>query len=183
MSTTRLDQSFFAQDVLEVAPQLLGQTLCRRYESGEEVRLTLTETEAYRGEEDLASHARFGKTKRNQVMYGKAGSLYVYLIYGRYWMLNVVTGNVGEPQAVLIRGARTQSGKALNGPGKIGQFLQLSNDFYGQNSLESEKLWFEKGKKVLPGNIVCSPRIGVAYAGQWAHKPWRFELKNNSSSW
>lgn len=178
----RIQKTFFAQDVLEVAPQLLGQTLCRRFESGEEVRLALTETEAYGGEEDLASHARFGKTKRNQVMYGKAGSLYVYLIYGIYWMLNVVTGNVGEPQAVLIRGARTQSGKVLDGPGKIGQFLQLSKDFYGQNCLESKKLWFEKGKTIKPEDIVCSPRIGVAYAGQWAHKPWRFDLVNNSSS-
>ncbi len=173
----QLHQRFFSQDVLEVAPQLLGRTLCRRFDSGEVAQLTIIETEAYRGEEDLACHARFGRTKRSEALYGEAGTIYVYLIYGMYWLLNVVTGRVDEPQAVLIRGAvDIQTGQVCKGPGVLGRCLELDRSLYGQSVIDSETLWFERGVEVAPENITATSRIGVAYAGEWAHKPWRYCL-------
>lgn len=99
----KLDASFFNRDVLEVAPDLLGCTLVRDFGNGNIQRFTITELEAYRGEEDLACHASKGRTPRTEIMYHTGGYIYVYLIYGMYWMLNLVTGSNDEPQAVLIR--------------------------------------------------------------------------------
>lgn len=98
----RLDRSFFTRDVLEVAPDLLGKLLVIKRDDRIE-KYVITEVEAYRGEEDLACHASRGKTKRNEVMYDIGGKIYVYLIYGMYWMLNFVTGEKNMPQAALIR--------------------------------------------------------------------------------
>ena len=88
----RLGREFYSQDVLEVAPQLLGKHLVRIYPDGTKATYIITETEAYRGGEDLACHASKGRTPRTEVMFGDGGHLYMYLIYGMYWMLNVVTG-------------------------------------------------------------------------------------------
>ena len=101
----RLRRDFYSRDVLTVAPDLLGKTLVIA-RTGIPEYFTITEVEAYHGEEDLASHARFGKTARNSIMYGQGGFLYVYLIYGIYWMLNIVTGPADSPQAILIRGLK-----------------------------------------------------------------------------
>ena len=100
----RLDRSFYNRDVLEVAPQLLGQHLVKVDPKEKKSTYVITETEAYRGGEDLACHASKGRTPRTEVMFGEGGHLYMYLIYGMYWMMNVVTGDVGVPQAVLFRG-------------------------------------------------------------------------------
>ena len=88
----RLGREFYRQDVLEVAPRLLGQHLVRIYPDGSNATFLITETEAYRGGEDMACHASKGKTPRTEVMFGDGGHLYLYLIYGMYWMLDVVTG-------------------------------------------------------------------------------------------
>ena len=112
--TNRLSSSFFRRDVLLVAPELLGKTIVRRFDSGEIKRYRIVETEAYRGEEDLACHASKGRTERTEVMYHSGGKVYVYLIYGMYWMLNFVTSEEGHPSAVLIRGIEGSSG-----PGEI----------------------------------------------------------------
>ncbi|MCK4989622.1 MAG: DNA-3-methyladenine glycosylase, partial [Bacteroidales bacterium] len=99
----RFGREFFRQDVLEVAPWLLGQHLVRISPDGTKSTYVITETEAYRGGEDRACHASKGKTPRTEVMFGDGGHLYMYLIYGMYWMLNIVTGSEGVPQAVLFR--------------------------------------------------------------------------------
>jgi len=100
----RFDYDFYSTDVLELAPALLGQYLVCVSEKGIVNRYVITETEAYRGEEDLACHASKGRTTRTEIMYDKGGKLYIYLIYGMYWMMNVVGGGKNQPQAALIRG-------------------------------------------------------------------------------
>lgn len=92
----RLTEAFFRRDVLEAAPDLVGKIVCRRLPDGQVIRGMITETEAYRGREDLACHARMGKTKRNAVMFGPGGYSYIYLIYGLHWLFNVVTGEADD---------------------------------------------------------------------------------------
>ena len=162
-----LQPDFFRRDVLDVAPDLLGKYIMRKYDDGHIARFRITEVEAYRGEEDKACHASKGRTKRTEVMYREGGKIYVYLIYGMYWLLNIVTGNENEPQAVLIRGA-----EGISGPGRLGRKLQLSADFYGE-SLPSEKIWLETDNEKSPFYTVTS-RIGIDYAEEWAGKLWRF---------
>jgi DNA-3-methyladenine glycosylase len=168
METVILDSSFFQCDVLEVAPALIGKIIVRKFENGEIKRYRITETEAYRGEEDLACHASKGRTQRTEVMYYPGGKVYVYLIYGMYWMLNVVTSEPGNPCAVLIRGI-----EGFNGPGKVGRELHLDKTFYGEELATSDRIWIEDDR--IEPKITISTRIGVDYAGVgWAKKQWRF---------
>jgi len=161
---------FQNHDAVHLAQSLLGTTLVRKYPDGRELRAQITETEAYFGSDDLASHASKGRTPRTELMFGPGGFVYVYLIYGRYWLLNIVTGRAGEPEAVLIRSLTT-----VNGPGRIGNLLELDKSFYGEDLGSSERLWIED--TILEGTITASPRIGVDYAGEvWKNMPWRFVL-------
>ncbi len=171
MKNNRLTKSFFERDVLKVAPDLLGKTLVRVLDNNTILKLRITEVEAYRGEEDLACHACRGRTARTEVMYHKGGVIYVYLVYGMYWMLNFVTGKANHPQAVLIRGL-----EGINGPGKITKKLQIDKSFYGESLISSKKLWIEdSGEQV---KYITNTRIGVDYAGEyWANKKWRFQVK------
>jgi DNA-3-methyladenine glycosylase len=164
----RLKREFYLSDVLEVAPQIIGKYMVVRKPDGTLVRHRVTEVEAYRGTEDRACHAFKGKTGRTHIMFGEGGYLYVYLIYGMYWMLNIVTGEEENPQAVLIRGV-----ESLNGPGKLTKALGIDKSFYGEDLTVSERIWFEEtGENPL---IRTSPRIGIDYAGEyWASKPWRY---------
>lgn len=164
----KLGQDFFSRDVLEVAPDLLGKVLMRRFDNGKLFTSQITEVEAYRGEEDKACHASKGRTSRTDIMYHPGGSVYVYLIYGMYWMLNFVTGDRNEPQAVLIRGL-----KDITGPGRITRILEIGSDFYGENLAGSERLWIEDaGQQVT---MQAGPRIGIDYAGEpWKTQPWRY---------
>ncbi|MCH7657100.1 MAG: DNA-3-methyladenine glycosylase [Bacteroidetes bacterium] len=167
----KLSKEFFVRDVLEVAPELLGQYLVRNYETGGSYRYLITEVEAYRGEEDKACHASKGRTKRTEIMYHEGGGIYVYLVYGMYWMLNFVTGEKDNPQAILIRGV-----KDFHGPGVLTRELKISNSFYGEDLNCSQRIWVEKSQ----GNhgFSVAPRIGINYAGdEWKNKPWRFILK------
>lgn len=100
---TKLPECFFRRDVLEIAPDLLGKILVRRFDNGEICRYRITDVEAYRGEEDKAYHASKGRTARTELLYGEGGKIYVYLIYGMYWLLNIVTGDKEPPQGVMIR--------------------------------------------------------------------------------
>ena len=164
-----LSNEFFRQDVLTVAPNLLGKLLVRKFDDGREERFRITEVEAYRGEEDKACHACKGRTKRTEVLFHEGGKIYIYLIYGMYWMLNFVTGSENEPQAVLIRGV-----EKISGPGRVGKRLQLSSDFYGE-ILPSERIWVEDdGYK--PDSFSTTPRIGIDYAEEWKDKEWRFVI-------
>jgi len=167
----RIDRKFFQRDVLEVAPDLLGQYIVRQFVNGEIKRFRITETEAYRNEEDLACHCSKGKTTRTQIMYENGGLVYVYLIYGMYWMLNFVCAYENTPQAVLIRAC-----DEINGPGKLGKVLQLDKSFYGEDLGSSNRIWLEYGA-LENSSIIKSPRIGIDYAGEiWKNKDWRFSI-------
>lgn len=166
----RLPLNFFLRDVLEVAPSLLGKQLVRRFDDGRMVRYRITEVEAYRGTEDRACHASKGRTPRTEVMFQQGGAVYVYLIYGQYWLLNLVTGLDGDASAVLIRGV-----EGFSGPGRVGRELQLDRSFYGESLVDSSRIWVEDAEPVTDFKI--SKRIGVDYAGEeWAGKMWRFFL-------
>jgi DNA-3-methyladenine glycosylase len=171
MEPTRLSTSFFLRDVLEVAPALLGKTLVRQFNDGEIRRFVIMETEAYRGAEDRACHASKGRTPRTDVMFLEGGLVYVYFVYGMYWMLNFVTGEEGNASAVLIRGV-----DGIEGPGRVGKILQLDRSFYGENLFTSGRIWLENSG-IVP-SFTVHPRIGVHYAGEpWVSMPWRFILK------
>lgn len=166
----RLTKDFYFCDVLSVAPQLLGKTLVRQLDDGSCLRLSINEVEAYRGEEDMACHARFGRTARNEVMYQSGGVVYMFLIYGMYWMLNVVTGDCDHPEAILIRGAGS-----FDGPGKLSKALMLDRSFYGEDLTSSQRLWIEDAPLVT--SFLSTPRIGISYAAkEWRDIPWRFVI-------
>jgi len=166
----RLPLDFFLRDVLEVAPELLGKLLVRQFDDGRIERYRIAEVEAYRGIEDRACHASKGRTPRTEVMFAQGGTVYVYLIYGQYWLLNLVTGHEGDASAVLIRGI-----EGFPGPGRVGRELQLDRSFYGENLIDSSRIWVEDAEPV--SEIKTSKRIGVEYSGEeWAGKLWRFYL-------
>lgn len=166
-----LKRTFFARPVLEVAPDLLGKYLVRQRGSVIEA-YKITEVEAYDGVDDLACHAAKGRTPRTEVMFGPAGIWYVYLIYGMYDMLNIVTGEINYPAAVLIRGVET-----ISGPGRLTKALAITRELNAQAALPESGLWIEDRQEVInTSDIITTPRIGVAYAGSWANKPWRFVL-------
>ncbi|MBX3249863.1 MAG: DNA-3-methyladenine glycosylase [Myxococcales bacterium] len=168
----RLPRSFFARDVLEVAPDLLGRELVRGA-----VRLRITEVEAY-GPRDTACHAHRGRTPRNAVMFGPPGHAYVYLCYGLHWMLNVVTNAPGEPAAVLIRACEPvegltvvrerRGGKSgpvlLTGPGKVGAALGLDGAMSGHALYRRGQLELHAGAPIQPSEMVVGPRVGIDYA-------------------
>lgn len=133
------DREFFRRDVLCVAPDLVGLILVRRLPDGTLLRARITETEAYRGAQDTACHACHGRTKRTEVLYHDGGTIYVYLCYGMHWMLNIVTGHVDEPQAVLIRACAD----GANGPGKLTKRLQIDKVFNGGDITACPELWIE----------------------------------------
>lgn len=167
----RISTDFFKNnDAIFVAKQLLGKTLVRKFDDKQTIRSKITETEAYYGPNDLASHASKGKTPRTKIMFDEGGYVYAYLIYGVHWLLNIVTGPQDHPEAVLIRGI-----EACNGPGRVGKLLEIDRSFYGEDLAESQRLWIEESD--LEGAISSSSRIGIDYAGEfWKNKPWRFKL-------
>ena len=170
MIHNRIYQHFFLREVLEVTPELLGKTLIRRFDNGTIQRFKITEVEAYRGTEDLACHASKGKTLRTQVMFKEGGLVYVYLIYGMYWMLNIVTGSKNDASAILIREL-----EGISGPGRVGKALQLDKTFYGENLQTSSRIWIEDSSEKI--KYTTSTRIGIHYAGEpWISKPWRFTI-------
>ncbi|MEO1993532.1 MAG: DNA-3-methyladenine glycosylase [Pirellulales bacterium] len=167
-----LKKSFFCRPADEVAIDLLGTSLVICTRQGRETRHVIFETEAYLGVHDLACHGSKGMTKRNAVMFGPAGYWYVYLCYGMHWMLNVVTGSEGVPAAVLIRGAGEQEG-----PGRLTKALRINNLLNGKAVERKSRLWIESNGVIIPRrNVQRTPRIGVAYAREWAEKPLRFVM-------
>lgn len=167
----KLDREFYQQDVLQVAPMLLGQHLIRRFPDGTKSTFVISETEAYRGKDDQACHASKGRTPRTEVMFGGGGLLYMYLIYGMHWMLNIVTGAKDVPQAVLIRGVLETSG-----PGRLTRLLKVDKGYNGEDLVTSRRIWIEKSG-IQPA-YQSGPRIGIDYAGDpWKDMPWRFLIK------
>ena len=170
-----LSDDFFNRSSLVVAKDLLGKYLVRKV--GNKIsQHKIIEVEAYGGLNDKASHASRGKTERNSPMFGEAGTIYVYFTYGMHWMLNIVCREKGYPAAVLIRGLED-----VSGPARLTKKLKIDKKLNRLKLGKKTGLWFvastathrEGGKKI---KYIRTPRIGVAYAGEWAQKPYRFVL-------
>lgn len=167
-----LKPDFFDRNTLDATKDLLGKYLIRRV-NGKPRAFLINEVEAYTGPEDKAAHASKGKTQRNKVMFGPPGRFYVYLIYGMYWMLNVVTEEEGHPSGILIRGAGE-----FDGPGKLTRDLDIDDSFNTKRIDSLDDLYIEDRKIDLSKfNIKRTPRIGVDFAEEWAEKPYRFLLE------
>lgn len=169
MRMERLGKAFFERECLEVAPELVGKILAHKTEDGV-LRLRITETEAYCGEADTACHAHKGKTRRTEVLYGPAGTVYLYLCYGMHWLCNIVTGQEGSPQAVLIRACQE-----ANGPGKLTKALKIGGELNRASILTSQELWIEDDGKRY--EIQRDKRVGIGYASQEDQdRLWRFKI-------
>ena len=184
-----LPADFYQRDALLAARDLLGMCLVRLLDG---VRLAgiITEVEAYRGEEDLACHARVGRTARTAVMYGPPGRAYVYFTYGMHWCLNCVTGEEGYPAAVLIRAVQPLEGLHViaarrsgvteaqwcNGPAKLTRALGIDGSLNGADLTDAHNgLWIERGEPVQDGQVKTTPRIGIERTPEpWCSLPWRF---------
>lgn len=173
-----LPQSYFHRPTLVVARSLIGKYLVRE-NGGGAVAGKIIEVEAYVGSEDKACHASKGRTARTEVLFGPPGISYVYLIYGMYHMLNVVTERVEFPAAVLIRAIEVD-GQLIDGPGKLCRELKIDRSLHRLDLTHGRSLWFEdRGIEVTRRQVGTFPRIGVDYAGAWAKKPWRFRLRTS----
>jgi len=191
----RLNKDFFQRKTEQVAKELLGKILVRKIDN-EIISGMIVETEAYVGPHDLASHASKGKTNRTATMFLDGGIWYVYLIYGSYHCLNIVTEEKDYPAAVLIRAVEPLEGieemkkfrktenlsNLTNGPGKLCQALGIDKSLNCTLATENNsKLYIENRKIIVPAReIKKSKRIGVDYAGIWKDKPLRFYIKNNT---
>jgi DNA-3-methyladenine glycosylase len=173
-----LGSDFYARDPLDVARDLLGCMLVHRTEAGEVRAGRIVETEAYRGEEDLACHARAGRTARTEPMYGPPGHAYVYLIYGMYDLLNVTAWPEGQPAAVLIRALAPIEGLAgrTDGPGRLTRAMGIDRSL-NRAPLAGPRLFVYARAPGFALEVTSTPRIGVDYAGEWAARPWRFLAK------
>jgi DNA-3-methyladenine glycosylase len=171
-----LPVSFYARDTVRVAKSLLAKYLVRNV-NGSVRAGRIIEVEAYVGPHDLACHASKGRTQRTEVLYGEPGLAYVYLIYGMYHCLNVVTERLEFPAAVLIRAVEDDSG-LIDGPGRVCQAYRIDRALNRHDLTSRKALWLEdRGERLSRSQIGAYPRIGVDYAGEWAVKPWRFRIK------
>ncbi|WP_327120020.1 DNA-3-methyladenine glycosylase [Streptomyces sp. NBC_01341] len=168
----------------EVAPRLLGAVMTHETPEGT-VSIAITETEAYSGSADPASHAYRGRTPRNAVMFGPAGHLYVYRSHGLHWCANVVTGSEGTATAVLIRagkviegedlarerrGDQVESPRLARGPGNFCQALGITAEHDGADLLSGAPVALSEGEPVSPTLIRSGPRVGVSKAHDWQHR-------------
>ncbi len=164
-----LGQEFFDRPTPLVARDLLGKFLMRKVD-GKTVALMITETEAYHGFNDKASHASRGQTARNAPMFAAPGTMYVYFTYGMHWMLNLVCGKVGHPGAVLVRAA-----DSISGPARLTKALAIDKNLNGLILGKKSGLWVEDRAVVVRSKqIQKTPRINIRYAQEWQEKPWRF---------
>ena len=220
MKNKKLTRDFFSRNTRVVARELLGKFLVRpvKLPGGNLgiLRGMITETEAYCGPNDLASHASRlrrgsggqarGRTPRAEVMFGNPGLIYIYLIYGMYHCLNIVTEKEGYPAAVLIRGvtiaqsakrkAQKNSSKLknsknivqtthhslkntdLNGPGRVCRYFQIDRGLNRKDIVKGNELWVEDaGVVIRPNKIKSAPRIGIDYAGKYKDKKWRYRIE------
>jgi len=176
-----LSRGYFNRPTVTVARSLIGKYLVREI-NGRTLAGKIIEAEAYVGPQDRACHASKGRTQRTEVLFGPPGVAYVYLIYGMYHCLNVVTEREEFPSAVLIRAIEID-GELIDGPGRLCRALQIDRGLNRVNLTTGESLWFEdRGGVVRKENVAAYPRIGVDYAGTWAEKPWRFRLRTITAS-
>lgn len=199
----KLTREFYSRDTLIVARELLGKHLVHKVEGIERIG-EIVEVEAYKGIEDKAAHSYGGKrTKRTEVMFGEGGHAYVYLIYGMYNCLNVITSKPGNPEGVLIRALKPIKGIAqisqdrfkksdseltkgqyrnlLNGPGKLSMGMAINKEHYGIDLCGDVLYLTDPGPPAdqAEQEIVRSPRINIDYAEEAIHYPWRFYFKDN----
>jgi len=197
---TKLGRSFYCQKTNVVAQALLGKILVRKTEKGT-LKGRIVEVESYLGKKDQAAHVRSGRTKRTQVLFQKAGLVYLYLCYGLYWQFNIKTTKE-KPECVLIRAIEPLQGIKLmkknrlrestltadslskhnltNGPGKWCQSFKINKDLYGCDLVNSDKIWIEDQPSLLDSEIQKASRVGIDYAGDWASKKLRFYIKSNN---
>ena len=200
----KLNRSFYIQPTLDVAKELLGKYIIVKV-GRNKLEGKIIETEAYIGPQDKAAHSYKGKiTPRNKVEYLIGGHIYIYLVYGMYWQLNIITAGKGRPECVLIRAIEPEKGeislpsttfqqkdsvkkdtrKAVlglsNGPGKLCRYLKLNKSFYGEDVVKSKRIWLEdRSQKIKSSQIISTKRIGIDYAGlYWSRRKWRFLLKD-----
>ena len=194
-----LPPPFYARPARQVAVDLLGKRLVRRIGS-QRVSGIIVETEAYcdTPDPDLACHATKNKgqpTKRTAVMFGQAGNAYVYFTYGNHWMFNVVTGQTGQANGVLIRALQPEEGETIiagnrsnrprsqwtNGPGKLTQAFQIDHQFNGYSLCQPDgHLWLENGQSISPNQINTGPRVGMGKTPEpWFSMPWRYWIRDN----
>ena len=180
----------FTEDALKVVKWLVGSVLIRQYAEGEKRYFIITEAEVYRGEEDSACHCKNGMTPRNKILYQEGGFIYIYLIYGMYYMLNFVTGTKHQPQAILIRGLQeidlvnhqVKTQIHYNGPGKLTKAIDIDK------SLNSKSLTKQTTLRIIrlsPPHkahfLEHKKRIGIEYADeQWKNILWRFIFNTKS---
>jgi DNA-3-methyladenine glycosylase len=183
-----------SRSAVSVAPELIGCTLVRQLPDGRQLRGLIVETEAYQ-EGDPACHAYRKQTKRNQIMFGDPGYVYVYLIYGMYYCVNVVTDRSGVPSAVLIRALeldkdtlnnislkpKEKPSRVAAGPGKLCLAMQINLDLYGTKLESGQLMWIEHRSidwqaKLDLGviELIQTTRIGLT---QGVDLPWRWYLK------
>jgi DNA-3-methyladenine glycosylase len=192
----KLKRDFYTRtDTLRVARELLGKRLVVSDDAGRRVAGRIVEVEAYLGAEDRAAHS-YGnrRTRRTETMYAVGGTVYVFFVYGMHHQFNVVTGPSGQPHAVLVRAVEPEEGTELmqerrparsereltSGPGKLCRALGIDRTFDGED-LTGTRVWIEDaGLNIAPEQIASGSRIGVAYAGDDALKPWRFWLRGNA---
>jgi DNA-3-methyladenine glycosylase len=177
-----LGHEFYLRETLEVARDLLGRTLCRRWRGEPVIRGRIVEVEAYDGPADRASHAHRGPTPRNHPMFEAGGIAYVYLVYGVHHCLNVVTGDAGYPAAILVRAAEMEeAGCNASGPGRLTRAFGVDRTLDGA-SLLGPDLWLETGRPVPDGRVLRTPRIGVDYAGHWSARKYRFVIAGHPAA-
>ncbi|OII65826.1 DNA-3-methyladenine glycosylase [Streptomyces sp. CC77] len=179
-----MNVDLLAHPAEEVAPKLLGRVLTCKTSEGT-VSIAITETEAYSGTADPASHAYRGRTPRNEVMFGPAGHLYVYRSHGLHWCANVVTGTDGIASAVLIRAGRVVEGEELarerrgervenarlaRGPGNFCQALGITGEHNGADLLKGPSVVLSEGEPASAALIQAGPRVGVSKAHDWLHR-------------
>jgi len=169
----RLDRAFFQQEAVELSRALLGTIMIRQI-NGVLRRARIVEVEAYLGPHDLASHSSKGRTKRTEVMFGPPGRAYVYFIYGMHWMFNIVCGEEGEAQAVLVRSGQPLDDWKVNlaGPARFARGFEIARKENGLDLSSDEILLF--ADPAYRPRIAKSKRVGVDYAGNWKHRLLRF---------
>lgn len=162
----KLKSDFYRRPCLEVAHDLVGMVIV----CGDQ-RLRISETEAYCGETDTACHAHKGRTKRTEVMYRQAGTMYIYLCYGIHWLMNIVTGEENQPEAVLIRACLEAPG-----PGRLTKKLGITGSFNGQSICNHPGIYLEDDGFAC--QVITGKRIGIGYASQEDQdRLWRFIMQ------
>ena len=176
----KLNRTFYDRDTVAVARELLGKFLVHASRGVERIG-RIVEVEAYLGPHDLAAHSSKGLTERTKIMFGPPGHAYVYLIYGMYHCMNVVTEEAGHGSAVLLRAiepVKNVEGRT-QGPGLLCQSMQIDRRLNGHDLL-SDDFFVGAPASSEPVVIVKRPRVGVDYAGHWARRHLRFYIKGNA---